>query len=170
MKRNVLMIPLDEIKRHLAANTRKDIKVVAPEILTDKLFQILTARGKPVKAERPVDGDMWKHSGPDNPNLLCESGDFADISLPQYALGPFAVSFANESAFQDAHHHERHLEIYYSEHSIAAEFKTMEDAEFTQRTLPEGGVFIFGPRVIHKMTLTGLTLVIEAPSVANDRF
>jgi len=89
--------------------------------------------------------------------------------LPQYAAGPFAVSFANELAEQDAHYHEYHIEIYYSTHRMSADYKSVGDSKHESKILQEGGAIVFGPGVIHKVCLGGLTVVIELPSVTGDR-
>jgi hypothetical protein len=166
---NVLFIPIEEVQRHLESNERQDIKVVAPEVLTTTLFRKLKDAGKTVKPEEPLKQMEWKHSEAGSANLLCESSNFIFPSLPQYPAGPFAVSFANELAEQDAHYHERHIEIYYSTYSMSAAFKSVGDSAHQTRTLNEGGAIIFGPGVIHKMCLGGLTVVIELPSVSGDK-
>ena len=169
MKRKVLFIPIEEIKKHFAKNSRQDVKVIAPDILTDELFNILKAKGKDVKPEQYLEGDIWKHSEANEPNNLCESGEFIDSCLPQYVQGPFAVSFANEKAQQDVHYHRKHLEIYFSEHAIGAEFRCIGDVQPQSINLESGGAIIFGPGVIHKMQLGGLTIVIEIPAVTGDK-
>ncbi|MBI4317281.1 MAG: hypothetical protein HY675_02225 [Chloroflexi bacterium] len=167
--RRVLFIPKEEIHGHFAKNARQDMKVVAPNRLTDKLFEALKARGKEVKAERPLTGDVWKHSDVDEPNDLTESKDFVDGSLPQYAAGPFAVAFANERAGQDEHYHTKHLEIYFSEHPLTAEYRYLGDQETKTICLEQGGALVFGPDVVHRVRLGGLTIVVEVPAVADDR-
>lgn len=169
MKRNVLVVPLYELKKHLQENSRQDIKIIAPDILTGELFKKLKAKGKEVKPEQHLDGDYWKHSGPLSPNHLSESGEFIGQWLPQYVDGPFAVSFANDKAEQDAHYHKHHWEIYYSEHPIGAEYRLLGELQRQPIRLQSGGMIVFGAEVIHKMQLGGLTIVIEVPSVANDK-
>jgi len=162
-------VPLEEIRRHLQTNLRQDVKVVAPELLSEHLFQRLSAKGKKVKPEVELDGDRWSHSTGDHPNCLCASADFITESLPQYACGPFAMSFANERAEQDAHYHRRHVEIYFSEHPLQAEFWLVGSVEQESISLAEGGAIIFSPNVVHSMRLGGLTIVLELPSVADDK-
>ncbi len=170
MKRRVLAIPKEEIDSQFKKNVRQDVKIVAASILTDELFRILMAKGKNVKAEEPLNGFYWKHSEADEANRLCESSDFIDDCLPQYVKGPFSISFANENAGQDEHYHKKHFEIYYSEHPMSAEFRYLEDSQSQQPIeLKKGGVILFGPNVIHKMRLGGLTIVIEVASM-DDKF
>ena len=166
---NVLFVPLEEVRRHLESNERQDIKVVAPDILSATLFRRLTDAGKIVKPEEPLNAIDWTHSDGNSANLLCESSSFTIPSLIAEAAGPFAISFANEIAGQEAHYHERHIEIYYSTFRMSAAFKCVGDAAHQTRTLDEGGAMIFGPGVIHQMCLGGLTVVIELPAVAGDR-
>jgi hypothetical protein len=170
MNRIVLAIPIEELQQHFKKNEqRKDVKIVAPSILTDELYDILTGKGKHLKREIPCVDISWKHSKADQPNELCESGNFADYSLPQYAKGPFAISFANEGASQDRHYHKQHLEIYYSEHRISAEYKLVGDSAYETIELKSGGVIVFSTHVIHKIKISGLTIVIEMPAIDNDR-
>lgn len=170
MKRKVLIIPKAEIERHFASNRRQDVKVVAPTILTGELFKILKTQGKDLKPEQRLEGDEWKYTAADQPNNICESGDFVDASLPQYVEGPFALSFANEHAVQDSHYHWRHLEIYFSEHPLSVEYRTTEAGRLCSAHLESGGAIILGPQVVHRVTLGGLTMVIEVPAVASDKF
>lgn len=169
MKRKVLAIPRYEVETHFAHNSRQDLKVVAPEIMSDELFRILKGKGKDVKQERPLDDKTWRHSAPGDPNLVCESSEFKDTLLPQSASGPFAISFANEKAIQDEHYHEQHLEIYVTDHRISAKFRAVDDAQCETITLPSGGILVFAPKVIHKVCLAGLTVIIELPAVAQDK-
>lgn len=169
MKRRVLAIPRDEVETHFAQNSRQDLKAVTPEILSDGLFRILKAKGKDLKQERPLDGSTWRHSAPGDPNAVCESSEFMDIQLPQYARGPFAISFANEKAVQDEHYHKQHLEIYVTDHRISAEFRSVDEAHCDTVTLPSGGILVFAPNVIHKVHLAGLTVIIELPALAQDK-
>lgn len=168
MKRKVLVIPIEEIKRHFEMNLRQDIKIVAPDILTDELLNILKEKGKDVKPERHLNGNTWRHSKASEPNNLCESSDFIDGCLPQYTKGPFAMGFANEKAAQDGHYHRQHLEMYFSGYSMNAEYRCLGDSQCQSIKL-KGGAIVFGPEVIHKMELGGLTIVIEVPAVANDK-
>lgn len=168
MTRKILAVPLAEVRRHLDSNTRQDVKIVAPDLLSDQLFQLLVSKGKRVNREVALEGDTWLHSPSDAPNRVCASAAFVSESLPQYARGPFAVSFANERADQDAHYHRRHGELYYSEHRLAAEYWT-RGSEHQFIALDEGGLLFFAPDVVHRLTLGGLTLVIELPSISDDK-
>lgn len=134
--------------------------------MTGKAFNKLSKQDK--KHERRLDGDIWRHSKAGEPNNVCKSSDFADICLPQYAQGPFALGFANEEAKQEEHHHERHFEAYFSEHSLKAKYRHFKDSKYQSVKL-EGGAIIFGPGIIHEMELGGLTMVIEIPSVLKDK-
>ena len=169
MKRSVLILSLDEICQQFTCNTRQNVKLVAPQILTPDLFDILLARGKQLKLERLLEGDVWRHSSADEPNTLCESGEFVDQHLPQYAQGPFALSIATERAEQDTHYHRQHIEIYFSEHPLGATYRLLDEADERTVDLPSGGLIVFGPQVVHRMRLGGLTLVIELPAVTGDK-
>ena len=142
---------------------------MAPELLSDRLYRLLKAKGKNVKPEVALDGDRWSHSTSEEPNRLCASADFTAESLPQYANGPFAISFANERAEQDAHHHRKHAEIYFSEHPLEAEYWAVGSMHHQSIKLEAGGVIFFAPEVVHRMTLRGLTIVLELPSVADHK-
>ena len=120
--RKVLAIPLEEVREHFALNSRQDVKVVAPEILAGELIAKLTATGRALKPEQALDGVEWRHSASDAPNALCESREFA-AGLAEETLGPFALCFGNEKGAQDAHYHPHHLEIYFSEHPLEAEYR-----------------------------------------------
>jgi len=170
MKRRALAIPLDEIEKHFRLNARQDVKVIAPEMLSAELYEKLTAKGKKLKREEPVNGHVWAHSSETAPNRLCEAKDFLDDSLGEATGGPVAVSFANERAEQEDHFHRKHIEIYFSEHPMAAEFRYVgEEKRQDTFVLFTGGLIIFGPNVIHRMKLGGMTLIMELPSVPNDR-
>ena len=170
MYRQVLFIPLDEIREQFQANARQSVKLIAPQILTDTLLDMLRARGKQPKPERLFEGDVWRAATASEPNNLSEASEFIDRHLPQYTEGPFALSIATELIEQDRHFHRQHLEIYFSEHPIAAEYKKLGDVTNQVIDMPGGGALIFGPEVVHKMTLGGLTLVIEIPAMADDTF
>ena len=169
MERKVLVIPIDEIEKHLGANKRQDVKVVAPSLLSEDLYEFLRKKDKSPKREEPLKGETWEHSAEGQSNRVCEASDFADDALPQYAKGPVAISFANERATQDKHYHERHLELYYSEHAISAEYKIAKDSPWKTVELQRGGVILFAPDVVHLVNLGGLTIVIEMPAIDNDR-
>jgi hypothetical protein len=168
MKRRVLVIPKEEIESHFTSNGRQDIKIVAPELLSGALYREMLARGKDVKPEEPLEGIEWRYSEASETNKLCESGDFVGSCLPQYVKGPFSVSFANQTAEQDEHYHRYHFEIYYSEQPMSAEFRYLEDPRRQPPIeLKNGGAIIFGPGVIHKVRLGGLTLVIGIASISD---
>jgi hypothetical protein len=170
MARDVLAIPLGELRQHFALNSRQDIKVVAPELLGDRLAELLRKKGKHLKPEVELAGETWTHSGSPEPNGLCLSADFVCPTQPGATTGTFALAFANGHAPQEAHFHRRHSEIYFSEHPFEAEFWT--PAAPVRRTirLPEGGALVFGPGVVHRMRLEGLTVVLEVPAVPDDKF
>lgn len=167
--RKMLAIPLDELYKHFETNTRQDIKIIIPEMLTSKLYNMLLERGEDIKPEQTLEGRYWEHSSQEEPNRVCESADFVDSSLPQYAQGPFALAFANEKAFQDVHYHARHWEIYCSEKPLGAAFRYLEDTKCRSISLPQGGVIIIGPNVVHRVELSGMTMVVEVPAVSADK-
>ena len=169
MKRKVFFIPLDEIVSHFKENSRQDVKIIAPDILTDHLFEMLKKKGKNIKKEKHLEGARWTHSKKSEANNICESSEFIDTCLPQYAQGPFAVSFANEHAEQEPHYHKQHWEIYFSEHSLGADYKLVEDSDYESIKLENGGVIIFGPGIIHMIYMSGITMIVETPSIAGDK-
>jgi hypothetical protein len=166
--RKVLAIPLEEVREHLAQNTRQDVKIVAPEILAGELIARLKAAGRLLKPEQPVQGVEWRHSASDAPNALCESREFA-VGLAEETLGPFALCFANEKGPQDAHYHPHHLEIYFSEYALEAEYRNDADSPIERLKLDQGGVLIFAAGVVHRARLGGLTMVIEIPAAKDDK-
>ena len=166
--RDVLIVPLDEIVDHFAKNKRQDIKVIAPTILTDDLYEKLRAKGKEIKQEVPLVGEHWTRSPATRPNRLCESGDFGFD--PGDTKGAFSISFANEKAGQDEHWHVRHSEIYFSEHRISGYYRTPSSQRDESFDLPDGGAIVFGPNVVHYMEMYGLTIIIEVPAVEGDKF
>jgi len=166
--RKVLAIPLEELEQHFALNTRQDVKVVAPEILAGELIAKLTAAGRATKPEKSLDEIVWRHSAGDAPNTLCESRELA-AGLAEKTLGPFALCFANEKGPQDAHYHPHHLEIYFSEHPLEAEYRIDANSSVERVKLEKGGVLIFAAGVVHRARLGGLTTVIEIPAVKDDK-
>jgi hypothetical protein len=166
--RKVLAIPLEEVARHLALNTRQDVKIVAPEILAGELIAKLTATGRTLKPEQLLKGETWKHSPGDAPNNLCESHEFSTGISPETS-GPFALCFGNEKGAQDAHYHPHHLEIYFSEHLLEAEYRLNANAPIERVRLEKGGVLIFSAGVVHRARLSGLTVVIEIPAIKDDK-
>jgi hypothetical protein len=166
--RKVLAIPLEEVREHWAANSRQDVKIVAPEMLSAELSARLLAAGRTAKFESPVESREWHHSASDAPNVLCESRDFA-AGLAEKDAGPFALCFANEKGPQDAHYHPHHLEIYYSEYPLEAEYRTEPDSPVERIRLEHGGVLVFAAGVVHRARLGGLTVILEIPAVKNDK-
>ena len=166
--RKVLAIPLEEVAKHLALNTRQDVKIVVPEILAGELIAKLTAAGRALKPERLVEGNWWQHSAGDAPNDLCESHEFSTGITPETS-GPFALCFGNEKGAQDAHYHPHHLEIYFSEHPLEAEYRLEANSPVERVRLEKGGVLIFAAGVVHRARLGGLTVVIEIPAVKDDK-
>lgn len=169
MKRDVLIVPLEEVRRHFETNERQDVKVVAPSILTDVLYEELKKAVKLLKPEIPLKGDQWERSYKTKANKLRESEDFA-FEASDEIKGPFAISFANEKAEQEEHYHKHHSEIYFSEYRISGYYRKVGDSEDKHFDLSEGGLVLFQPNVIHYMELSGLTLIIETPSLEKDRF
>ena len=166
--RKVLAIPLQEVSEHLALNTRQDVKIVAPEILAGELIAKLKSTGRILKPEQLLKGDWWRHSAGDAPNDLCESHEFS-TGLTNETSGPFALCFANEKGAQDAHYHPHHLEIYFSEHPLEAEFRLDANSPIEHVRLEKGGVLIFSAGVVHRARLGGLTVVIEIPAIKDDK-
>ena len=166
--RKVLAIPLDEVREQFAQNVRQDVKVVAPEILATELIARLKSAGRLVKPEQRLEGVDWRHSSNDAPNALCESHEFS-AGLAEETLGPFALCFANEKGPQDAHYHPHHLEIYFSEHPLEAEYRNDVNSRIERVNLDKGGVLIFAAGVVHRARLGGMTVVIEIPAVKDDK-
>jgi hypothetical protein len=166
--RRVLAIPLDEVAEHFAQNSRQDVKVVAPEILAGELIAKLQAAGKVVKLEQLLEGARWQHSASDAPNWLCESSEFS-AGLAEESLGPFALCFANEKGPQDAHYHPHHLEVYFSELPLEAEYRNDANSPIERVMLAKGGVLVFAAGVVHRARLGGMTGVIEIPAVKDDK-
>jgi len=151
-------------------NSRQDLKLVTAEILSYDLFKVLKAKGKDLKMEEPLLGALWRHSGPDHPNNVAPSGDFIEPDIPQYAHGPFAISFATEQSIQDDHYHNQHLEIIFCSGRMTIEYRLLEDTKIETLTLENGGLFIVGPKIVHRLQLGGLTALIEIPSLARDKY
>jgi hypothetical protein len=166
--RKVLAIPLEEVREHFALNARQDVKIVAPGILAGELIAKLKATGRLPKPEQPLEGARWRHSPGDAPNGLCESREFA-AGLAEETLGPFALCFANEKGTQDAHYHPHHLEIYFSEHALEAEYRNDANSPIERVKLENGGVLVFAAGVVHRARLGGLTMIIEIPAVKDDK-
>jgi hypothetical protein len=169
MTRDVLVVPLEEIQRQFDSNERQDVKIVASERLTDVNCDELQKSGKRLKFERPVAGDRWVHSLSNEPNLVCESSEFAREADSASVAGPFALSAGNERRGQDWHVHQRHGEIYFSTHPIRAEYRSIHDSQLRSVVLEHGGVLIFAPGVAHWVSLGGLTIIVEIPGVVGDK-
>jgi hypothetical protein len=169
MKRHVLIVPLDAILRHLETNIRQDVKVVVPSMLTDELYKLLIKKGKQLKPEVALDGDIWKRSYKTEPNMLCESADFA-YNISDKTKGPFAISFANDKAEQEKHYHKLHTEIYFSEHRMSGYYQAIDGKDSGHFDLEHGGLVLFQPNILHYMELSGITLILETPSLDDDRF
>jgi hypothetical protein len=181
----VTAIPLLEVTLHFLRNKRQDVKIIVPEVMTPDLYRLLKSRGKDVMPEVAIKGN-WTHTGrisPSNthspvapdptpesvlPNRVYPSENFNHASLACENVGPFTVSFANESAEQDSHYHKLHTEMYYSEHPFRADCKSLNGRERETIQL-DGGVLIVAPNVIHKVSLTGMTMVVEFPALKKDR-
>lgn len=166
--RKALAIPLEQVHEHFALNSRQDVKIVAPEILAAELIAKLKTAGRLVKPEHRLESVGWRHSASEAGNALCESCEFA-AELAAETLGPFALSFANEKAPQDAHYHHHHLEIYFSEHPLEAEYRSDANSPVERVKLDKGGVLVFAAGVAHRARLGGLTVVIEIPAVKDDK-
>jgi hypothetical protein len=169
MKRDMLIIPLEELTRHFETNERQDIKIVAPSILIHELYETLIKKGKRLKPEVHLSGNRWERSYKTKANKICESSDFV-FELPSETKGPFTISFANEKAEQEEHYHKYHAEIYFSEHRISGYYRKLsEDTEYPLE-LSNGGLVLFQPNVIHYIELSGLTLILETPALEIDRY
>lgn len=166
--RKVLAIPLEEVYEHFALNSRQDVKIIAPELLAGDLIAKLKAAGRVLKPEHRLEGVAWRKSASDIPNALCESREFS-AGLAAETCGPFALCFGNEKAEQDAHYHPRHLEIYFSEHPLEAEYRCGVHSPIERVKLTKGGALIFAAGVVHRAHLGGLTMVIEIPAVKDDK-
>jgi len=162
-------------------NARKDIKIVPPDILSSKTYQKLRERNPDAKEEGhlPSEEVVWKHSPPGTPNTICESRQFFPVDFLRHCLGPFALglndagpfalSLANEEAPQGSHYHLQHWEIYFSVHAMSGEYRNIRRKVVACQALQRGGVIVFSPRVVHKVQLSGMTLVIEVPSIEDDK-
>ena len=165
--RYVLAIPLEEVRRQFEVNERQSLKVVAPVRLGAELFEGLRAQGLGPKPEAPLEGERWRHAARDEANLICESREFGEAAAPND--GGFTISFGNERGPQEMHVHRRHAEIYFSEHPLEAEYR-VEGGGGGTLSLPQGGALVFAANVRHRVSLGGLTIVIEAPAVEGDKF
>ena len=168
--RHVLAIPLEEVRRHFEVNERQSLKILAPARLGEALLERLRAHGVNPKPETPLAGDRWRHAAADEANAVCESGEFGDFAVAPNA-GGFTISFGNQHAAQEEHVHRRHAEIYFSEHPLRAEYRVEADPALNGvLDLPHGGALVFAAGVVHRVTMGGLTIVIEAPAMEEDKF
>jgi hypothetical protein len=170
MRRKVLAIPREEIEAHFCENSRQDLKLVTAEILSYDLFKVLKAKGKDLKMEEPLLGALWKHSGPEHSNNVVPSGDFIEPDIPQYAMGPFAISFASSQSIQDDHYHKQHLEILIADKAITIEYRPFDGTKIETITLQNGGMLVVGPNIVHRLHLVGQTALIEIPSLSRDKY
>lgn len=166
--RDVLEVPAEEVAAYFAGNERQDVKIVVPSLLEGLLAEGMRSRGRSAKEEIRLDGSRWSSSLPHELNKACESGEFAAVETPE-ASGPFTISFANEKSDQEEHFHARHTEIYYSGHAISGHYRRREESTAHSIRLDHGGLLVFGPNVLHRVQLTGITLVIELPAIEDDR-
>lgn len=166
MERHVLIVPLEEVVAQLTSNERQDVKIVAPEILSQQLFELLASKGRAVKKETKLEGEYWQHSENHQPNLVAESGSFPAASGSK---GQFALAFANEQADQESHYHPNHSELYFSEHALEARYRLIGQNEVKEVRLAQGGLIVFSPGVVHKVRFHGLTLIVEFPAVPGDK-
>jgi len=169
VKRSVLFISNSELREHFRNNTRQDLKIVTPAIMTEELAAKLQRRGKETKTEVPLKGEWWTSSSAKKPNKVCESLDFIDESIAPYMTGPVAISFANVGSVETFHYHKKHWEVYFSEHKLGVQYRMTGRQQVETKTMDEGGTILFAPGVIHKMDVHGLTIVLELPAVKGDR-
>jgi hypothetical protein len=57
-----------------------------------------------------------------------------------------------------------------SERHLEAEYWLASGGERQTVRLPSGGALVFGPGVVHRVTLGGLTFVMEVPAIEGDKF
>jgi hypothetical protein len=169
MKRAVLFISNSELREQFCKNSRQDIKIVTPAIMTKVLAEKLKRRGKEIKEEEPLCDIYWTHSEANEPNKICEAMDFTNGSEIFSERGPMAISFANKESVESFHYHCKHWEIYFSNFKIGARFKLPGMEPIQTMFMDEGGAVIFSPGVEHCMEIHGLTIVIEVPAVEGDR-
>jgi hypothetical protein len=168
-KRSVLFIPNNELREHFRINSRQDVKIVTPAIMTESLAIKLNKRGKDVKEEEPLDGIHWRHASATEANKICESFDFIDGFKGVPESGPIAISFATNGSNESFHYHKKHWEIYFSEHKIGAKYKLPGRDQIETESMSDGGTIIFSPGIEHCMEINGLTIVLEVPAVEGDR-
>lgn len=169
-QRQVLAVPRSELQRQFELNTRQDIKLIVPALLDQVSAASLAQTGRLVKAEVELNQVSWSHSPVDQPNQVCLASCF---NLPglEASYGPLAIAFAQPGAHQDLHYHRQQTELFYSEHPLQARYRLPErKAELLTLDLPQGGLLLFGPGVVHQVELAGLTLVVALPAVIDDKF
>jgi len=168
-KRMVLFIPNSELREYFRNNTRQDLKVVTPAIMTEALAAKLQRRRKETKTEVPLNGVWWTHSSAKEPNKICEALDFTDESISSAKTGPVAISFANVGSIETFHRHKEHWEVYFSEQKLGVQYRLPGEQQVETKTMDEGGAVLFAPGVAHRMEIHGLTMVLELPAVKGDR-
>ena len=169
LKRAVLFIPNTELREHFRNNTRQDIKVVTPAMITEALAAKLRKRGKDTKMEIALNGVCWTYSSAEKPNKICESLDFTDESIAFGKAGPVAISFANAGSVETFHCHKKHWEVYFSEKKLSLQYKLPGEQNIETMTMNEGGAVLFAPDVLHKMDINGLAIVLQMPAVKGNR-
>jgi hypothetical protein len=145
---------------------------VTPAILTEELFGKLVERKKNSKHEVLLEGDIWRHSRNHEPNSICEASDFFHDLKAKECSGILTVAFAVVGSLEERHVHDRHIEIYFSEHELHAEYRVTGEDHWrcSPADMADGGLIVFGPGVAHRVTqIKGLTLVIGVPAVERDR-
>jgi hypothetical protein len=159
-RRGVLLVPREEVERLLASQSRKDVKVVVPALLTVAQAALLASQGHEVKPEVALEGVRW--TATPGAISVCEAGSF--LPSGSSAVGPLAVSFALPGARQRLHAHEAHWELYYGTDRMGVWYR-MPGGELVEDELREGGLAMFGPGVEHRVEPGGLVLVVEAPAM-----
>jgi hypothetical protein len=158
--RSVLLVPREEVERLLAAQARKDVKVVVPAMLTVAEAALLASQGREVKPEVALAGVRWTATPEAIP--VCEAGSL--LPTGSTAAGPLAVSFALPGARQRLHAHDAHWEMYYGTERMRLWYR-MPGGELVEDELRQGGLAMFGPGVEHRVEPDGLLLVVEVPAI-----
>jgi hypothetical protein len=52
---------------------------------------------------------------------------------------------------------------------MSGEYRNVRRKEMKSHTLGRGGLIVFSPEVVHSVQLSGITLVIEVPSIGEDK-
>jgi len=110
-----------------------------------------------------LEGDEW--SANETPKLVPSS----EFTSSEEVNRKFSISFSNEHKSDESHYHKHRNEIYYSEKAFEAEYRVVGDTEINKAQLKEGGLIVFAPQVIHKLSFEGQALVISFPSVSGDK-